>query len=111
MVSLSIYQSIYLSIYLLSLCNSILETEPVYSHTVVTPKKSKFKDDYDVMDDEGNQHRVRIGTIDYDSLQDRDGRVWSGVLLHNDTTQKILPGIPVLSFLVSACISSLFNQV
>jgi hypothetical protein len=35
---------------------------------------------------------------DHKILKDKDGHLWSGVILNNDTTQKITPGVRILSF-------------
>ena len=44
----------------------------------------------------GEEKRVR--PPDARSLRDQDGHLWTGVILNNDTTQKITPGVRILSF-------------
>jgi hypothetical protein len=55
-------------------------------------------------DGEGDE---RISLLDPSSLIDRDGRPWSGIILHTDTTQKVLPGQRVMSYRALVMIGNL----
>ena len=75
--------------------------------------------DYVTEDDDGNiesetggvDRRRRIKFTDIESgeeklvpiedhrfLKDEEGHLWAGFIIHNDTTQKITPGVRILSF-------------
>jgi small subunit ribosomal protein S5 len=45
--------------------------------------------------------------FDTDSLMDYDGHVWSGVIVHQDTTQKVMPGERIISY---RCLVSIGNR-
>ena len=45
--------------------------------------------------------------FDADRLMDYDGHVWSGVIVHQDTTQKVVPGERIISY---RCLVSIGNR-
>jgi len=51
--------------------------------------------DIPIEDEDGQV--ATISLLDPDQLQDREGNVWSGVILHEDMVQKTMPGNRVLS--------------
>ena len=55
------------------------------------PRRIKFTDI-----DSGEEKLVPIE--DHKLLRDDEGHLWAGFIIHNDTTQKITPGVRILSF-------------
>ena len=45
--------------------------------------------------------------FDVDSVSDHDGHLWSGIIVHSDTTQKITPGGRVMSHRCLVCIGNM----
>lgn len=59
-----------------------------------TEERIERKNEYE-LDEDGNLVKI---VLDPTQLIDRDGRVWSGIILDEDTTQKILPGNRIMSY-------------
>lgn len=55
------------------------------------PRRIKFTDI-----ESGEEKLVPIE--DHKLLKDEEGHLWAGFIIHNDTTQKITPGVRILSF-------------
>lgn len=68
----------------------------------------KTDDARDDLDDEDKQKDIDVEkTFDMDNLVDSDGRPWSGIILDNDTTQKVMPGNRIMTYRVLVMIGNL----
>jgi small subunit ribosomal protein S5 len=56
---------------------------------------------------EDMQEKKEYDKFDADRLMDYDGHVWSGVIVHQDTTQKVVPGERIISY---RCLVSIGNR-
>lgn len=67
-------------------------------------RRKRREDDIIVEGQDGDE---KISLLDPSSLVDRDGRPWSGIILHTDTTQKVLPGQRLMSYRALVMIGNL----
>lgn len=56
---------------------------------------------------EGVTEKEQYDRFDADYLRDHDGHLWSGVIIHQDTTQKVVPGERLISY---RCLVSIGNR-
>ena len=78
---------------------------------------------YDIIDEDTNSNgkldqkdldffndmkeKEKYDNFDADRLMDYDGHTWSGVIVHQDTTQKVVPGERIISY---RCLVSIGNR-